>query len=98
MYLTCTLLSPQSYPLCAIVQRPDGLVDIHALAEGVAKGRSLGYRRHCRLEEVHIRGCWASPADLPVEALLRASGQWQEGSGLVRVEKVRLSLSAWRVR
>lgn len=43
------------YPLGAIVEGPNGLVDVDSFTERVGKGRSLGNgRRDGRLEEVHV--------------------------------------------
>jgi hypothetical protein len=49
------LLISGPYSLCAVVQRPDGVVDVYAVAEGVAPAWvPLRYRRSdSRLQEVH---------------------------------------------
>jgi hypothetical protein len=64
------------YSLCAVVQCPDGVVEVHAVTERVTKGRALrNGRGDCRLEEVHF--CRIGVADLTgeVAGLLRADEQ-----------------------
>lgn len=51
---------PGPYSLCAVVQSPDGVVQVDTIAKRVAKCRALGYGRgDGRLEKVH--GCSVSP-------------------------------------
>jgi hypothetical protein len=45
---------PGPYSLCAVIQSPYGLVDVHTVAETVPKCGPFGYgRRYSRLEEIH---------------------------------------------
>jgi hypothetical protein len=50
-----------AYPSCAVVQGPDGGVEVDFVPEGVREGGSLGHRRgDGRLEEFH--GTWGGRA------------------------------------
>lgn len=47
-------MNSEAYPPGAVVQSPDGLVNIDNVSKGVWEGRTFGDSRgHCRLEEIH---------------------------------------------
>lgn len=72
-----------SYPFRAIVQCPDGLINVYTLAERVAKCRPLGYGSHCRLEEIHVRVCFANPAEKSLYRPVTLHQRKVEGNAVV---------------